>query len=1014
MSAMLCFLLVSKLSSYPTCIIRMILSQNLGNKLAVGHSNIQGGLTSIVKCLDVQNLIFREKLDILCLNETNLKSDIETDTLALPSNFTLLRKDRNNDSGRGGCGILIGDNIKFKTVDLNLTVSTEKIESLWIHLIDCNIYLCSFYRSEQFCPLDTFLGYMSECMIKLGNKKVVMLGDINVDQNNINTINYRKLDQTMRMFGLVQTVQGITRIAKLGDRITHTTIDIVMTNTYSHFLTCDVLEDRIGDHQAIKFTIDFNVDKPSKFKKILIRDHCKSNISALKNFLKENCDYSSILESNNVNEAVEGLNAHVQYYYDIFCPIKQIKCHSDYIHKPSEELLKNIKLRRKLYRKYKKHQKEHEKKKKNCLPQIPCMRCNVLWDNFKMQKNYTTKLSRRDRRTNIITELKAKSALNDLKGVWKTIKKASNLPTKASNTNNNLDAEESNKYFAQIGPSIQEEISKDNGPNDDNINYHSFLNNGRPEDDTTYLDAFNEVTETEVLDFIKSLPGDKSTNDPIPLKIFKQILPTFISPFTHIVNLSLKYGIMPDSCKIAMVTPIHKSGKLDDPGNYRPISILPVLSKTIEHLVNSQLTQYLDDKGVISKCQYGFRKDHSTTYLMLDLFDRIYSSKSKNNRPGIIFLDIKKAFDTVNHNILLSKLKHYGIKNIALRWFESFLTGRKQQTRVGSRISDSTELSSGVPQGSILGPILFTLFINDLPNACIQATPYLFADDGALYFDNIDRENYLNIKVEIKSIYKWLQANKLALNADKTNLIIFDSNAKVDNIPIKIRQDLSIVVRESKSQKYLGLIVDNKLNFYQHIEYIKKKVSKRIGAMYRSKNLLPLKFRKMFANALMLPHFDYLDIIWCKTYKSKLKDLDISYKKIAKIALDVNIRESSISVYKQMGWLPLHLRRQLHLSSYMYRIVNEICPRHFIGKFSYISGGSRGGENCNLYTQKSKSHKEFFYLGAKAWNVVPQTLRASESVKHFSNTFKTLLLSKMLSDGSYLTDNSFNKFYHVD
>ena len=471
---------------------------------------------------------------------------------------------------------------------------------------------------------------------------------------------------------------------------------------------------------------------------------------------------------------------------------------------------------------------------------------------------------------------------------------------------------------------------------------------------------------------------------------------------------------MPDSCKIAMVTPIHKSGELDDPGNYRPISILPVLSKTIEHLVNSQLTQYLDDRGFISKCQYGFRKDYSTTYLMLDLFDKIYSSKSKNNRPGIIFLDIKKAFDTVNHSILLSKLKHYGIKNIALCWFESFLTGRKQQTRVGSRISDSAELSSGVPQGSILGPILFTLFINDLPNACIQATPYLFADDGALYFDHIDRENYLNIKLEIKSIYKWLQANKLALNADKKNFIVFDSYAKVDNIPIKIRQDLSIVVHESKSQKYLGLIVDNKLNFYQHIEYIKTKVSKRIGAMYRSKNLLPLKFRKMFANALMLPHFDYLDIIWCKTYKSKLKDLDIAYKKIAKIALDVNIKESSISVYKQMGWLPLHLRRQLHLSSYMYRIVNEICPRHFVGKFSYISGGSRGGENCNLYTQKSKSHKEFFYLGAKAWNVVPQTLRVSESVKHFSNTFKTLLLSKMVSDSSYSTDNSFNKFYHVD
>ena len=471
---------------------------------------------------------------------------------------------------------------------------------------------------------------------------------------------------------------------------------------------------------------------------------------------------------------------------------------------------------------------------------------------------------------------------------------------------------------------------------------------------------------------------------------------------------------MPDICKVAVVTPIFKGGEFENPGNYRPISILPVLSKTIENFINSQLTQYLDDRGLISKHQYGFRKDHSTTYLMLDLFDKIYSAKGKQKHPGIVFLDIKKAFDTVNHSILLSKLKHYGLRGTALNWFKSYLSARTQQTRVGKSISDFIGLTSGVPQGSILGPLLFTIFINDLPSACIQSMPYLFADDGALYFENINRKNYLNVKNEIKSIFGWLQANKLAINCDKTNFIIFDSKPNLDQVSIKVGHDKTLVVHEKKSQKYLGLIVDSKLTFYEHIEYIKKKVSKRIGAMYRSKRFLPLKFRKMFANALMLPHFDYLDIIWCRTYKKKLKELDITYKKVAKIALDVNPREPSINVYKQMGWLPLHLRRQLHLSCYMYRIVNEICPYHFIGKFTYISGGSRGGENCNLYTQKSKSHKEFFYLGAKAWNVIPRTLRASESVKKFSSTFKSLLLSKFSSDKAYQTENSYDKFYQVE
>lgn len=184
--------------------------------------------------------------------------------------------------------------------------------------------------------------------------------------------------------------------------------------------------------------------------------------------------------------------------------------------------------------------------------------------------------------------------------------------------------------------------------------------------------------------------------------------------------------------------------------------------------------------------------------------------------------------------------------------------------------------------------------------------------------------------------------------------------------------------------------------------------------MYRSKGLLPLRYRKMFANALMLPQFDYLDIIWSKTFKYRLRELDILYKKVAKIALDVNIRESSIEVYKSMAWLPLHLRRQLHLSTYMYRIVNGFCPHQFTEKFTYISGGTREGENCNLYTKKSKSLKEFFYLGAKAWNILPQPLRASVSVQSFSSNYKKALMDNMANDQNYQINNCFNEFYQIN
>ena len=185
---------------------------NFFDKLSVGHCNIQGGLTSLAKCLDIQNLIWKENLDILCLNETNLKSDIDSNSLALPKNFSILRKDRCTDNGRGGCGILISNNVKFSIIQLDLIFPTDNIEAIWIHLVECNIYLCCFYRSEKFCPLDTFLDFMSDCMMKLGTKRVIWFGDVNVDQNNLNSMNYKKLDITMKLFGLVQTVQEVTRI----------------------------------------------------------------------------------------------------------------------------------------------------------------------------------------------------------------------------------------------------------------------------------------------------------------------------------------------------------------------------------------------------------------------------------------------------------------------------------------------------------------------------------------------------------------------------------------------------------------------------------------------------------------------------------------------------------------------------------------------------------------------------------------------------------------------------------
>lgn len=977
----------------------MINKNQTDHNLTIGHCNIQGGLTNIAKSNEIWQLIRKYDMDILSLNETNLNNSIDSSTLSIPTSHEFIRKDRGVGS-RGGCGLLINKNVNFKVVEIGNNAAN--IEALWVKLNDLNIYVCGFYRSHKYSNLDTFLEYMSVSMLKLKNKNVIWIGDINIDQNNINSPAYKKLDMTLRSFNMVQTIKDITRIAQHGDKITCTTLDVIFTNCYSKFVECNVLDERLGDHQAIDCILDFKVTKAPKYHKVCIRDHSQQNIDSFATFLSET-DYSQILGTTELETAAIGFNDHLNKYYDNFFPYKTICKHDNFIYRPSKELLAAIKLKSKLYKKFKKALCKIENRTPSCgrcKVCIHCKNCDKAWENYKTQRNHVTKLSKSNKRQNIIDDLKAKSLKNDLKGIWKTIKMASNISPGVDNTTQNMSANDMNSHFATIGSKIKAGI-----PEHDNITFKDFLP-ARSNDIT--LNSFIEVSCSEVDTYINGLAKDKSIFDKLPLRIFKYILPCILEPLTHIINLSLVNGGFPGFCKYAQVTPIWKGGDSSDFDNYRPISILPIIGKCIEYFVSVQLTEYMESNNLFTDQQYGFRKNNSTTYLMFDLFDDIYESKSKSKKPGIIFLDIKKAFDTVDHKILLDKLEYYGIKGIALMWFKNFLSDRYQCTKVDKKLSNFLKMNCGVPQGSILGPILFSIYINDITSACNFSKPYLFADDGALFFDDTCRKSYINMKFEMITIMKWLNVNKLSLNSNKTEYMIFDSTDCSVEIDIG-----NLSITECKHTKYLGLMVDNKLSFNAHIEYIKCKVSKRIGAMYRSKKLLPIKYRKMFANALMLPQFDYLDTIYNKAGVTKLRELDIIYKKVAKIALDVPKTESSLNVYKDMKWLPLHLRRQVHLASYMYRIINNMCPSNSSNKFSYVTGGSRSGDNCNLYINKSKTHKDFKYLGAKCWNVLPTNLRSSENVKFFGKIYKVRLLNSIIDDSQYSVNNACDHFYEL-
>ena len=282
----------------------------------------------------------------------------------------------------------------------------------------------------------------------------------------------------------------------------------------------------------------------------------------------------------------------------------------------------------------------------------------------------------------------------------------------------------------------------------------------------------------EVLDLISKLESKKSSgHDGLSSKFIKLCSPFLSVILANIFNQSITNGVYPDSLKIARVSPIHKKGDVTDPNNYRPISVLNLLNKIFEKIIHKRLYKYLTKFNLIYKYQFGFRERYSTMHALVELTDRIKDAIDKKLLTCGIFVDLSKAFDTVNHNILLDKLSHYGIRGNLHNLFSSYLSNRKQFVRVNNVNSDLKDITCGVPQGSVLGPLLFLLYINDLANCCPEVFFRIFADDTGIFFHCKDITTLSSLAEKIiQNISRWFECNKLTSNANKTSYIVFRSS----------------------------------------------------------------------------------------------------------------------------------------------------------------------------------------------------------------------------------------------
>lgn len=497
------------------------------------------------------------------------------------------------------------------------------------------------------------------------------------------------------------------------------------------------------------------------------------------------------------------------------------------------------------------------------------------------------------------------------------------------------------------------------------------------------------VSELEVFRMISSLANKSGRLNTIPVFIFKALNDVISPVICNLFNSSLLEGSFPDVLKVAEVIPIHKSGSLVDVSNYRPISTLPVLSKVFERLMRVRLLSFFDQHSTLSEHQFGFRLGHETGDAILEFLDCCYKSLDAKKHLISIFLDLSKAFDTIDHEILLAKLNHVGVRGRVLEWLTSYLCRRKQFVTVDAHSSGVLDIYTGVPQGSVLGPLLFLVFINDMSCSSDIINFVHFADDTTLFVSGEDLGVLRGtVNEELVRIDNWLIANKLSLNVNKTTFMVFSHSHIPNDLTIQIR---GLCLERVNVTKFLGVYIDDKLIFKSHIDHVCGKVSKSLGILYKLTSYVPCDVLLSLYYSLVHSHFIYALTSWGGSAAIHMEKLNVLQRRAIKLLPREHDFSNILTVdnlYKYFCGIKLFRSVRLGIHDYFCVQYGQLFPDH-----EYAT--RHRSDNClNVpLSTKSRSQNSFLYKSSKSWNLIPYHVRNSSSLGAFKQLYKSHLLT---------------------
>ena len=939
--------------------------------LTIEHVNAQSLLSNLD---EIKLLIHERKIDILCVTETWLLPHTTDVIISIPG-YKLFRCDK----GRGS-GVCIYAKHCLNPVLIDTRINPHPaVEDIFIK-VQCrklpSVIIGSMYRHPK-AHANSF-DYISDvfrhmCILQ---KPVFILGDLN---DNLLSAN-NKLSRVITSNKLTQLISSPTRTTSTSA----TLIDVIITNKPELVLLADVIPSVIADHDLV--TVTANISKP---KRTLItktvRDFSNYNADVFcSSLLNQSHVLNNILQTDDTNKQVDILTGVFNECVDECAPMV-----SKVIRRPAAPWIDdNI--------------RQAITAKNNAQQILKCDRLNeALRNHYKILKKHVKSLINKQRKQHYLNRLK--ESKGNIAATWRIV--GDIVPSKKNVSEINFcdnaeqKAEEFNCFFANVGKSAYEETQVELS----NENYNNVTNNNTNNSRNTLFRPQPVDVNTVVLT-IKHLQNKQSSgSDKISLRFIKDSLTIIAQYLTIILNTSIVTGVVPSSWKHALVVPLHKSGDPSDTSNYRPISLLPVFSKILEKIVADQLVRYLEDNKILSESQHGFRPKLSTTTALTIVTDKIYQNMDKKCISLLTLCDLSKAFDSVSHHILLEKLKKVAIDTF---WFNDYLDDRSQSVRLNNNISSKAAIEFGVPQGSILGPILFNIYVNDLSDYITNCHLVQYADDTQFIHTGTPSQLNLLISEAEQTLHRareYFLKNGLKLNTKKTQCIFIGTRQLIPMIP----EDTAITFHNTKIYpsshvKNLGVHIDKYMTFDTHLHEITRKVIGTLLYINRVKHCFDKPTRIVVIQSLVLSLINYCNTIWGTT-NTTLINATQKLQNFAIRVADGKARKYDhvTPIFQELKWLNVKNTCLFNTAVTVYKQLNNYYPQNVVNLPTVNdTTGSTTRQRYDLCVPRVNTQsggRALCVRGPSLWNLLPPHIKKTTSLHSFKTKLRQFLLTNEIA-----------------